>query len=244
MQKPLRCARLQIYFFFIGSLGCFCEHRLASCSRILNLLFSQSSSRLPIKALTSRVLFIIGSRCKINRLNTRSRSEHSFWFNRQTSFVKRSTHAILFLNRWAVGFISALVRKLDLAWLRMKWEQTRNLLTTNGEPLKENWTRFENNTHKNKNIPKTEKVFKTQRRCEKSRQTFFPDNPHSFKMLMHNRRAKIVWLFAIRCPRSRLTYRKFSNSQLLLKILDFIKTVYMKLWRIIEKILLEQPQRT
>ena len=59
---------------------------------ILNLLFYQSSSRLPIKALTSRVIFIIGSRCKINRLNTRSRSEHSFWFNRQTSFVKRSTY--------------------------------------------------------------------------------------------------------------------------------------------------------
>ena len=78
--------------FFIGFLGCFCEHRLASCSRILNLLLSQSSSRLPIKALTSRVVFIIGSRCEINRLNTRSRSEHSFWFNRQTSFVKRSTY--------------------------------------------------------------------------------------------------------------------------------------------------------
>ena len=79
-------------FFFIGFLGCFCEHRLASCSRISNLLFSQSSSRPPIKALTSRVVFIIWSRCKINRLNTRSRSEHSIWFNRQTSFVKRSTY--------------------------------------------------------------------------------------------------------------------------------------------------------
>ena len=92
VQKPLRCARLKICFFFIGFLGSFCEHRLASCSRILNLLFSQSSSRLSINALTSRVVFIIGSRCKFNRLNTRSRSEHSFWFNRQTSFVKRSTY--------------------------------------------------------------------------------------------------------------------------------------------------------
>ena len=79
-------------FFFISFLGCFCEHRLASCSRILNILFSQSSRRLPIKALTSREVFIIGSRCKINRLITRSRSEHSFWFNQQAAFVKRSTY--------------------------------------------------------------------------------------------------------------------------------------------------------
>ena len=92
VQKPLPCARLQICFFFISFLGCFCEHRLASCSRILNILFSQSSRRLPIKALTSREVFIIGSRCKINRLITRSRSEHSFWFNQQAAFVKRSTY--------------------------------------------------------------------------------------------------------------------------------------------------------
>ena len=113
----------------------------------------------------------------------------------------------------------------------MKWEQTRNLLTTNGEPLKENWTRFENNTYKNKDIPKNWKGFLNTTEMWKITSNFFPDNPHSFKILMHNRRAKIVWLFAIRCPRSRLTYGKFSNSQLLFKMLDFIKTDYKEIMK-------------